>query len=79
MTEVLGQDLELSQQVELQFLGQCRYLRGAQFIENDLEHCRSNVNALYAAANPGDNFPCDRAGAIGQFDAGNLLVPVAPH
>jgi hypothetical protein len=79
MIEVLRQNLELSQQIKLQFFRQRRYLCRAQFVEDDLEHCQSNVDAPDAAANASCDFPSNRTGSLGQFGAGNFLLPVASH
>src|SRR5438552_1021094 len=79
MIQILRQNLELGQQLELQFFRQRRDLGRAQLIEDDLEHRRSNINASDARANPCRDLPCDRARLLGQLRAGNFLVTIASH
>lgn len=79
MIEVLGQNLELGEKLKLQFLRERRNFGGAQLVEDDLEHQELNINSPHTRANPGRNFPRDRAGFLGQFHAGNLLISVSSH
>src|SRR5205814_2753687 len=43
MVEVLGQNLKLIQQIELQRFRQRRNLRGTEFVKDDLEHSSSQI------------------------------------
>ncbi|MEY2530899.1 MAG: hypothetical protein QOI96_984 [Verrucomicrobiota bacterium] len=39
----------------------------------------SNINTPDPGANARDDFPGNRAGAVGQFPGGNFLVALSPH
>src|SRR5213080_1059279 len=62
LIQILGQYLKLGQQLELQFLWQRRDLSCAQFVEDDLEHGRSNKYSPHTRANPGNDLPRNGAG-----------------
>src|SRR6266545_3385700 len=79
LIQIRGQYLKLGQQLELQFLRQRRDLSGAQFIKDDLEHQRSNINSPHPRANPGNDLPCNCSGLFSEFYAGYFLAPIPPH
>src|SRR6266496_288792 len=79
LIQILRQNLELRQQLKLQLLRERGDLGGAQFIKNNLEHWRSNINPPHPRANAGNNFPWNGAGFLSEFRAGDFLTPIAPH
>ena len=79
MVQIFGQNLELCEQLKLQFLWQRRYLARTQLVEDDLEHGLLKVNASDAAANSGSDFPSNRPGALSQLRARNFLISIASH
>src|SRR5205809_1122994 len=79
LIQIRGQYLKLGQQLELQFLRQRRDLSSAQFIKDDLEHQRSNINSPHPRANPGNDLPCNCSGLFSEFHGGNVLASVAPN